>query len=216
MLAIAGAKGGCGKTTTTLGLARSFAQQGMDPLVVDVDCDMPDVHHLVDIDRSRGVGVPAVAAGQCIERAAVRPAAVPGVRILPAGSGEETSDALDRLRSWHGPVLLDCPAGVSPDATRPLRAATAAVLVTTDEPQCLQDTRQTVAVASQLEAKPVGIVVRQRACEQLDSVGPVPVVATVPTVSTPFENPRVRQVWNQLCHTLRGRTGTAFDTNKVT
>src|SRR6056297_615748 len=55
MLAIAGGKGGCGKTTTAVGLARAFASLGADPLVVDADLDMPDLHHRTGVDREPGI-----------------------------------------------------------------------------------------------------------------------------------------------------------------
>lgn len=43
MLAIAGGKGGCGKTTTALGLGAALPGQ---PVVVDADWDLPNLHRL--------------------------------------------------------------------------------------------------------------------------------------------------------------------------
>lgn len=48
MIAIAGGKGGAGKTTTALGLAAALPGT---PTVVDADWDLPNLHALADVDR---------------------------------------------------------------------------------------------------------------------------------------------------------------------
>ncbi|WP_049987653.1 nucleotide-binding protein [Halobellus rufus] len=48
MLAIAGGKGGSGKTTTTLGLARAIDAPSV---AVDADCDLPNLHALAGVPR---------------------------------------------------------------------------------------------------------------------------------------------------------------------
>ncbi|ESP89504.1 nucleotide-binding protein, partial [Candidatus Halobonum tyrrellensis] len=49
MLAVTGGKGGTGKTTTTLGLARALDGR---TLAVDADWDLPDLHALAGVDRA--------------------------------------------------------------------------------------------------------------------------------------------------------------------
>jgi septum site-determining protein MinD len=214
MLAIAGGKGGCGKTTTALGLASALAARGARPLVVDADPDMPDVHHVAELDREPGVD--AVALGTPIERVYKQPSTLPGVAVLTAGSREDYARALDALGAgdptrdgWPGPVILDCPAGAGPDAARPLRYATTALVVTTGDPQCLEDATQTATVARELGVEPVGTVFRERHTAESgvrtvegDNDLP-PIRARVPTVKgNPLENPRTRSVWSQLAATL--------------
>jgi septum site-determining protein MinD len=218
MIAIAGGKGGCGKTTTALGLASALASRGARPLVVDADPDMPDVHHVAEVDREPGVD--AVARGEPIERVYRQPTTLPGVAVLTAGSRENYARALDGLgddgarrgsyRSrWPGPVILDCPAGAGPDAIRPLRHAATALVVTTGSPQCLEDATRTTTVARELDAEPVGTVFRERQTtdsskqrlEMQDCLPPVR--ARVPTVEgEPLANTRTRSVWTQLAATI--------------
>ncbi len=161
MFAIAGGKGGCGKTTTAVGLARAFASLGTRPLVVDADLDMPDLHHRTGVDRQPGI---AAALDSEDPRAAAQPGGrFPEIDVLPcAGADTATAAALFERLADDGrpgdPVLLDCPAGASPDAAAPLRAADRTVLVSTPRERSLRDAAKTAAMARELDAPPVAVV----------------------------------------------------------
>ena len=163
MLAIAGGKGGCGKTTTAIGLARALATLGTRPLVVDADIDMPDLHHRTEVDREPGITA-AVESGNP-RSVAQRSSRFPGIDVVPCdGADTATAAALfERLANRtdgqaDAPILLDCPAGASPDAAAPLRAADRAVLVSTPRAQSLRDAAKTAAMARELDTEPVGVV----------------------------------------------------------
>lgn len=159
MLAIAGGKGGCGKTTTTLGLAGALAQRGFDPLVIDGDCDMPDIHHQVGMTRSGGVDT--LADGQPLRDVIVRSERFPGVAIVTGGRRDSLDAALRQVCRWEGPVLVDCSAGRNRESLRPLRYADKAIIVSTDQPQCIQDAVLTRDIAGRLSTSPAGIIVRR-------------------------------------------------------
>ena len=208
MLAIAGGKGGCGKTTTAVGLARVLAARGASPLLFDADSDMPDLH--LKVESPRQYGVDALASGAPLAQAVQRPNSLPGVALLTAGSPEHVPAALQKTTNWDGPVLVDCPAGIGPDATRPLRAADSCLIVSTDEPQCIEDTRRTSAVARQLGAVPAGTVLRVVVGEKpLETVGGCPVRVRVPTVDSPDTHPDVSQAWTRLADALGHTVETA-------
>lgn len=158
MLAIAGGKGGCGKTTTTLGLARALAERGYDPLVVDGDCDMPDVHHRLGLDRT--AGIETIADGGTLADGIVTTAELPSVAILTGGRRDALESALRRVVRWEGPVLVDCGAGTSRDAVLPLRHADRAVVVSSDQPQCIEDAAVTRTIAKRLSTAVAGVVLR--------------------------------------------------------
>jgi septum site-determining protein MinD len=189
MLAVAGGKGGCGKTTTAVGLARGLAALGTRPLVVDADLDMPDLHHRVRVDREPGIAA-------AVERGEPGAVAQPGGRfpeidVLPCGGADTATAAalFERLGNRGAraePVLLDCPAGASPDAAAPLRAADRTVLVSTPRERSLRDAAKTAAMARELDAPPVAVVLvrsdgRVDPSELLDC-GPV---VHVPELSEP-------------------------------
>jgi len=181
MLAIAGGKGGCGKTTTAVGLARELAALGTRPLVVDADIDMPDLHHRTGVDRAPGL---AAAVDSADPRAVAQPAdRFPEIDVLPCGDGDSATAAalFDRLRDYTDPVLLDCPAGASPDAARPLRAADRSVLVSTPRERSLRDVAKTAAMARQLDAPPAAVVL----VRSDGRVDPTPLLACEPVVHVP-------------------------------
>lgn len=195
MLAIAGGKGGCGKTTTTLGLAGALAERGDEPLVVDGDCDMPDVHHRLGLSRTKGVE--ALADGSAFEQATVRSPELPGVAILTGGRRDELDAALPRVARWDGPVLVDCGAGTNPDAVRPLRHADRTVVVSTDQPQCIEDAALTRTIAERLPTALEGVVVRATASTPTSTAfpGEWSVLGEVPLLDDPLNDQQAGQTF---------------------
>jgi len=201
MLAVAGGKGGSGKTTTALGVGRALARLGHRPLVVDCDVDMPDLHHVAGVE-DRG-GVDRVAAGESVRSAAVTSTAFPGVSLLTAGDRESVPAALAALDAWGGPVILDTPPGAGPDATVPLRVATRTLLVATDRPQSLEDGQTTATSARGLDAEPVGVLLRRTpGADRGRWRGRVGVLAETPTVEQPLNSPRVAESWARVAETI--------------
>lgn len=205
MFAIAGGKGGCGKTTATLGIARALARRGRDPIAVDADLGMPDLCVLADLKPDGGLA--AVAAGARPDRAATSPPGQPAVGILIGGDRDDLDAALARLSGRHGPVLVDCPAGAGPDAALPLRHADATILVTTATREALRDTEKTAAMARRLDAPPVCALVRDPAhgaqsgrsrIEPGDCLG-CPVRERVPTVDG---DPLTSRQFGRACEAL--------------
>ncbi|WP_423998886.1 MinD/ParA family ATP-binding protein [Haloarcula salina] len=182
MLAIAGGKGGCGKTTTALALGRAVATAtGVRPLVVDTDRDMPNLHLRAGVDPRPGL---AECGSDTDPAALAQPSPrFRGVDVLPC-QGVSTpgiSSALDALARRDRTVLLDCPAGAGPDAAVPLRAADQTVLVSTPTEQSLTDTAKTAAVARELDAPPALAVL----VGSDGRVDPTPLLACEPTVHVP-------------------------------
>jgi septum site-determining protein MinD len=202
MLAIAGGKGGVGKTTTALGLSTALDA----PVVAaDADPDMPDLHALAGVDREPTLadldadGVDAVAQSH---------PARSDVSLLPAPPIDD-ADAVDRslarLAAAGRPSVVDCPGGAGPDAAAPLRVADAAVLVTTLCRPALRDAAKTAAIARTLDTPVVGVVLtRTRAAPDavVDLLG-CPVLASVPAADPPvLDDEAVRAAYGRLGHAV--------------
>lgn len=227
MLAIAGGKGGCGKTTTALAIGAALPGR---PRVVDADWDLPNLHRLAAVYRD-GEGVPnrdvrgsGSTAGVTVDTMPVRIERLGELAVVPAPGPRdacEVSDWLTRLRGGEhdadgrvggkqlageqaageqvtgkqldsesvvsGQILVDCPAGASPDATAPLSVADATLLVTTPRPAAIRDTMKTAAMARTLNASPIGAVVvgTDSAPEGIQAALETPVVGCVPWVDSP-------------------------------
>lgn len=196
MIAVAGGKGGCGKTTTTACLGRALAERGSDPVVVDADVDMPDLHHVAG--ASLDPGLDALAAGDPVAAVTQSTLELPGVRLVPSGSSatKRLDVALGRLDSVDDPVILDTAAGASQAVADPLRAADATVVVSTPTPQSLEDAAKTAAMARALDAPVIGAIITRSD----GSVDPAPlfgcpILAHVPTVASPLAHERVRDAY---------------------
>ena len=205
MLAVAGGKGGCGKTTTALGLALAAARRGEPSLVVDADVEMPDLHLVAGVDREPHLG-------SGLPEAVAQP--VPGwpeARVLPApplGTDVNLERALDRCRFADGPfVLVDCPAGAGPDAARPLRVADLTLVVTTPTPASLENAAKTAAM-SRAVGTPVAGAVLARTDRVPDGVSDLPdgledllgapVLGTTPPVANPLSSVQIADTYTPI------------------
>lgn len=209
MIAIAGGKGGSGKTTTTLALAAALGRRGRDVVAVDADRDMPDLHALAGVPNDPTIA--ALVAGDDGPRGlggVARPVPDhPGVAVVPSAPGVDRRELVRGLRRLKGnerPVLVDCPAGAGPAAVDPVRVADRALLVATATPQGLRDAVKTAALSRAVETPVAGVVVpRQRevppGVEELFEAPAHP----VPTAADPLSDPAVRRAVDRLITSVR-------------
>ena len=211
MLAIAGGKGGVGKTTTALGLAAALPDR---PLVVDADRDMPDLHALAGVTRG---GSEDAAISDRVRLAEDR-----RCHVLPVPENEPPSvdRRLARVQAaWDGaadspPVLIDTPAGASVDAAAPLGAADGVVGVSTACAPALRDATKTAAMARAVGTPVVGAMLTRTAVRppDLDDLLGCPILGVIPEVTDrPLENSRVRERYETAASALLDATET-FET----
>jgi len=195
VLAIAGGKGGCGKTTTALGLAGAFARRDEDVIVLDADVDMPDLH--TEARTGATPGASDVVEGLPMEDAIQHSTEYPGVHVLAAPTNSETVvSVLDMLRRRSERVLVDTPAGASRDVWRPLSVVDRSIVVTTPTRESVHDAVKSAALARTLEAPAIGsIVTRSDGSIDPSALLSCPTLAHVPSVADPSRDERVRNAY---------------------
>ncbi|WP_339105132.1 AAA family ATPase [Haloterrigena salinisoli] len=212
MIAIAGAKGGCGKTTTTLALAEAFGRAGTPALAADADRQLPNLHVRSGIDREPTLA--AVRGEDDVLQVAQKDPRSSNVGLLPAPKSADQLDmetSLERLSLDSVQLLIDCPSGAGPDVVDPLSAADAAIVVTTADDRSLEAAETTVEMATRLGVPVLGAVVT-RTTDVPDAVRSwvdVPVLGVVPEVDEPLAADESRAVYDEIVRTLQTKNATA-------
>jgi septum site-determining protein MinD len=156
ILAVAGGKGGVGKSTVAFSLAGAT-----DAVLVDADLGM------ADLPTGRGPDLHDVLAGRAEPCEAVRGGPVD---IVPCGrslAGARAADVtrlaevLETLAAEFGDVLVDCPAGLSADVGVPLAVADACLLVASPRRFALADAIRTRELARELDAGLVAVALNR-------------------------------------------------------
>ena len=165
VFAVASAKGGVGKTTTTANLGAILAETGADVVVIDGDISMPNLGTTLGIesppttlhDVLRGDATPSEAAYEGPGGVYV----VPGDTALSsyASADPEELPSVLRTHSQADYVLIDVGAGVSHETGLPLSLADEVLLVSTPERDALRDTEKTRQLTDELGGTVAGAII---------------------------------------------------------
>ena len=165
VFAVASAKGGVGKTTTTANVGAILAETGADVVVIDGDISMANLGAALGIesppttlhDVLRGDATPSEATYEGPGGVYV----VPGDTALSsyASADPEELPSVLRTHSQADYVLIDVGAGVSHETGLPLSLADEVLLVSTPERDALQDTEKTRQLTEELGGTVAGAVI---------------------------------------------------------
>ncbi|MDG5777249.1 P-loop NTPase [Haloarculaceae archaeon H-GB2-1] len=167
VVAIAGAKGGVGKTTTSLSLGAALAARGQSVAVVELDLAMGNFFDYLDVEEapSEATMHDVLAESATVDDAARRVAG--GFTVYPTGpdldgfanaSLEPLPGVLEALRDSFDVVLLDTGAGLSNETIRPLQVADEVVLVATPRVAAIRDTNKTKTLVERVGSSVAGLV----------------------------------------------------------
>lgn len=168
-LAVASAKGGVGKTTTSINLAAAFARDDLSVIVVEADLAMANVVDFLRLDVDFDADEPTlhdVLAGTVSVETAIYEAPG-GIDVLPsdvdldgyaAADPDRLPDVIETLRASYDVTIVDTGAGLSSATVVPLGAADRVVLVSTPRVASVRDTKKTIDLAERAGGQVEGVV----------------------------------------------------------
>lgn len=223
MLAVVGGKGGVGKTTTTLGVARALGRDGRRVVAVDADRDAPNLARMADVGPQDGPERPAehdgedvsavesLAAGSAVEDVALLASDAGAALVVPGGRAPPGAyrDALTRLAAGGDRVVVDCPAGAGREVALPLRLADRALLVSTPRPAALRDTVKTAAMAEAVGTPVAGVALTRsrRVPPGIEALFEEISVTAVPPAGTPLDAAAVARAYRRVTHRFSRHKG---------
>ncbi|MEF8784339.1 MAG: P-loop NTPase [Haloarculaceae archaeon] len=167
ILTIAGAKGGVGKTTTSINLGAALAADGYRVVVVELDLAMANVVDFLSLPRSEDdPTLHEVLAGEADIEDAVYQLST-NFAVAPSGTDLEgytavdfdrLSAVLDDLSDAFDIVIVDTGAGLSRATIEPIRLADATVLVSTPRVAAIRDVDKTKKISERVETPVCGLV----------------------------------------------------------
>lgn len=145
---ITSGKGGVGKSTVSVGLARALADRGRKVLLIDCDSGLRSLDRLTGTDKELVYDLSDVLSGRCAPIKAIYKCEVSeNLYMMPAADDSEfvlSENGFAKLvalvRKYFDAVLLDSPAGIGPGFRSACMAADKALVVCNADPVCLRST----------------------------------------------------------------------------
>ncbi|MCU4718640.1 P-loop NTPase [Halapricum hydrolyticum] len=166
--AIAGAKGGVGKTTTSINLGTVLAELGRRVVTVELDLAMANLVDFLDFDGDFEMATTLhdVLAGRAeLEEATHETDS--GLTVVPSGTDldgyadtdlERLPAIIEQLRWEYDVVLLDTPAGLSEETIRPMQLSDWAIIISTPRVSSVRNAQNTIRLAERTETDVFGLV----------------------------------------------------------
>lgn len=157
VIAVAGGKGGVGKSNITVNLAIALAELGRRVVVLDADLGLSNIDILLGLNSQNTIE--NVLQGDC----SLRDVLVPGpggIKVVPASSGTQKLTQLNS-REHAGIIqafsdigddmdvlMIDTAAGISESVMSFAQAAQEVIIVVTDEPTSITDAYAQIKILS--------------------------------------------------------------------
>lgn len=157
-IAVAGGKGGIGKSIVAVNLAAAMGNSNHDVLLVDGDFDLGNIDRLLNLRPKYGLQEVVSGARRLEELILQGP---PGVSVIPSASGRMEMARMSQIEhasliglfsdlpTSADTLIIDVATGLSENVLGFCRAAREVIVVVVDEPTALQDAFTTVRVLNE-------------------------------------------------------------------
>ena len=192
-LAIVSAKGGVGKTTTTINLSHALTEFGRSVIAVDTDMTAPNLSIHLGITKYTKTLHHVLNNEAHIDDVIYRHQS--GLTVIPGSVAYEYAtkapiknlkDIIPKLEGKSELVLLDSAPGLGEEAQTTISLANFSIIVVTPDLAAVSDARKTVKLIKELNKKVLGVVLNRTHVGDELSVNDVetfleaPVIGTIP------------------------------------
>lgn len=160
-------KGGVGKTSLSILLAKEYAQKNKRVLLIDGDMGLGCLDMMLGLSSPPNYDLSALADKRCsLDQAMVRTPEYPGVYLMQAGiearpkdlSAKAINKVFKMLNMRFDYIFIDGPAGIGKGFKLFLPFADECILVTTPDPVCVRTAEKTLELLRKLTVNPVLVV----------------------------------------------------------
>lgn len=202
VLAVASAKGGVGKTTSSINLGAALARGTRQSiLLVEADLGMANVLDFLDLNTSpeSEPSLHDVLADEApVDDAIVE--ALDGFSVLPCGGDldgfrqaepRNLEAVLEATRASFDVVIVDTPAGVGVPTLYPLALADSVLLVSNPRVSAIRDTRKTKEIVERVDGTTAGLLLTMAGSGNAPPPARLAEFLEVPLVGSIPEDPTV-------------------------